>query len=236
MTTSNNDIHDLAISHCPFCNLNVQSVIRRSPRRGPAIFYVICENCGAQGPECTDADQAILVWNRRATTAPKHRPSEVLTAKDSRDLGDVLFQNDIYIEHVLPLHAAPATTHLEESWEALGDRLEDMDEEELGKIFGPNIGGFIADVLDENEAEALLMALRRIGGWVILGTYPTVDNIKLNESGHFASCSVICGIQRMFIVWGRTYKQAVARAVRQRRRYFRSEVEKAREAAGYGRA
>lgn len=221
---------------CPFCNLNVQSVIRRSPRRGPAIFYVICENCGARGPECTDADQAILVWNRRAFPAPKHRPSEVLTAKDSRDLGDVLFQNDIYIEHVLPLHAAPATTHLEESWEALGDRLEDMDEEDLEKIFGPDIGDFIADALDEYEDEALLMALRRIGGWVIMGTYPTVDNIKLDESGHFASCSVLGGIQRMFLVWGRTYKQAVARAVRQRRSYFRSEVEKAREAAGYGRA
>ena len=236
MTTSNNDIHDLAISHCPFCNLNVQSVIRRSPRRGPAIFYVICENCGARGPECTDADQAILVWNRRATTAPKHRPAEVLTGKDSRDLGDVLFRNDIYISHVLPLHAAPTTPHIDDGWEALRDRLEEMDAEALGKIFGPDIGGFIADALDEYEDEALLMSLRRIGGWVIMGTYPTVDNIKLDESGHFASCSVICGIQRMFIVWGRTYKQAVAKAVREQRRYFLGEVEKAREAAGYGRA
>lgn len=236
MTTSNNDIHAWAISHCPFCNLNVQTVTRRTPLQGPAIFRVTCGNCGAQGPECSDAVQAIQGWNRRATTAPKHRPSEVLTTKDCRDLGDVLFQNDIYIEHVLPLHAAPATPHLEESWKELGDRLEDMDQEELRKIFGPDIGDFIADALDEYEDEALLMALRRIGGWVILGTYPTVENIKLNESGHFASCSVICGIQHMFIVWGRTYKQAVARAVREQRRYFLGEVEKAREAAGYGRA
>ena len=105
-----------------------------------------------------------------------------------------------------------------------------------GRTFGPDIGGFVADVLDEYEAEALLMALRRIGGWVILGTYPTVDNIKLDESGRFASCSVIGCLQHTILVWGRTYKQAVARAVRQRRRYFRSKVEKAREAAGYGRA
>ena len=236
MTTSNNDIHAWAISHCPFCNLNVQTVTRRTPLPGLAIFRVTCGTCGAQGPQCSDAVQAIQGWNRRALPVPKHRPSEVLTTKDCRDLGDVLFQNDIYIEHVLPLHAAPATTHLEESWEALGDRLESMDEEELGKIFGPNIGGFIADVLDEYDDEGLLMALRRIGGWVILGTYPTVDNIKLDESGRFASCSVIACLQHTILVWGRTYKQAVARAVRQRRRYLRDKVEKAREAAGYGRA
>ena len=60
-----------------------------------------------------------------------------------------------------------------------------MDEEELRKIFGPDIGDFIADALDEYEDEALLMAFRRIGGWAIMGTYPTVDNIKLDESGAF---------------------------------------------------
>ena len=236
MTTSNNDIHDWAISHCPFCNLNVQTVTRRTPLPGLAIFRVTCGTCGAQGPQCSDAVQAIQGWNRRATTAPKHRPAEVLTGKDSYDLGDVLFRNDIYISHVLPLHAAPTTPHIDDGWEALRDRLEEMDEEALGKIFGPNIGGFIADVLDEYDDEALLMELRRIGGWVILGTYPTVDNINLDESGRFESCTVIDCLQHSILVWGRTYKQAVARAVRQRRRYFLGEVEKAREAAGYGRA
>ena len=236
MTTSNNDIHAWAISHCPFCNLNVQTVTRRTPLPGLAIFRVTCGTCGAQGPQYSDAVQAIQGWNRRALPAPKHRPAEVLTGKDCRDLGNVLFQNDIYIEHVLPLHAAPTTPHIDDGWEALRDRLEEMDAEALGKIFGPDIGGFIADVLDEYEVEALLMALRRIGGWVIMGTYPTVDNIELDESGRFASCCVIGCLQHTILVWGRTYKQAVARAVRQRRRYFRSEVEKAREAAGYGRA
>lgn len=197
-------------------------------------YYVICFDCRMKGPELSGNEAAAEAWNNlprkvEALTASKHRPAEVLTDKDSRDFGDVLFRNDIYIEHVLPLHAAPATPHLEESWKELGDRLEDMDEEELRKIFGPDIGDFIADALDEYEDEALLMAFRRIGGWAIMGTYPTVDNIKLDESGRFSSCSVIGGIQRMFLVWGRTYKQAMAKAVRKQRRYFLGEVEKARE-------
>ena len=33
----------------------------------------------------------------------------------------------------------------------------------------------------------------------------------------------------MFLVWGRTYKQAMAKAVRKQRRDFLGEVEKARE-------
>lgn len=196
--------------------------------------YARCHSCHMQGPEVYGREAAAELWNNlprkvEALPAPKHRPADVLTGKDCRDLGDVLFQNDIYIEHVLPLHAAPAATHLEESWDALGDSLKGMDEEELGKIFGPDIGDFIADSLDEYDDEALLMAFRRIGGWAIMGTYPTVDNIKLDESGRFSSCSVIGGIQRMFLVWGRTYKQAMAKAVRKQRRYFLGEVEKARE-------
>lgn len=237
MTTTNNDIHAENISRCPFCGGDDMVTVEVEMGNDRRQTFLGCCSCGGKGPSTFQGEAAAIEgWNRRALPAPKHRPSEVLTAKDSRDIGDVLFQNDIYIEHVLPLHAAPATPHLEESWEALGDRLENMDEEDLEKIFGPDIGGCIADALDEYEDEALLMALRRIGGWVILGTYPTVDNIKLDDSGHFASCTVIGCLQHTILVWGRTYKQAVARAVRQRRRYFRDKVEKAREAAGYGRA
>lgn len=204
--------------------------------KGREKHYVRCHSCNMQGPEVYGREKAAEAWSKlprvEALPASKHRPTEVLTDKDSRDLGDVLFQNNIFVEHVLPFHAAPATATLDESWKELGDRLEDMDEEELRKIFGPDIGDFIADALDEYEDEALLMAFRRIGGWAIMGTYPTVDNIKLDESGRFSSCSVIGCIQRMFLVWGRTYKQAVARAVREQRRYFRAEVEKARECRG----
>lgn len=225
----NKEIELLPCPHCGGTDLQVDynGVWER--------HFVRCYNhsCHMQGPEVYGREKAAEAWNAlprvEALPASKHRPAEVLTDKDSRDLGDVLFRNDIYIEHVLPLHAAPATPHLEESWKELGDRLEDMDEEELEKTFGQHIGDFIADALDEYEDEALLMALRRIGGWAIMGTYPTVDNITLDESGRFSSCSVIGCIQRMFLVWGRTYKQAVARAVRERRRYLQAEVEKARE-------
>lgn len=217
---------------CPYCGgtdlgIGFNAVEER--------HYVVCSHCLMRGPEkLGDEDRAAKYWNAlprkvEALPASKHRPAEVLTDKDSRDLGDVLFQNNIFVEHVLPFHAAPATATLDESWKELGDRLEDMDEEELRKIFGPDIGDFIADSLDEYDDEALLMALRRIGGWAIMGTYPTVDNITLDESGRFSSCSVIGCIQRMFLVWGRTYKQAMAKAVREQRRYFRAEVEKARE-------
>ena len=226
---------EIELKPCPYCGgtdlgIGFNAVGER--------HYVVCSHCLMRGPEKVgDEDRAAKYWNalpRKVEALPdsKHHPAEVLTDKDSRDLGEVLFQNNIYIEHVLPLHAAPATAILDESWKELGDRLEDMDEEELEKIFGLDCGDFIADALDEYDDEALLMAFRRIGGWAIMGTYPTVDNIKLDESGRFSSCSVIGCIQRMFLVWGRTYKQAVAKAVREQRRYFRAEVENARECRG----
>ena len=226
---------EIELKPCPYCGGREIRVFDKYYSGAIArAYYVICFDCLTKGPELSGSEAAAEAWNNlprkvEALPAPKHRPADVLTGKDCRDLGDVLFQNDIYIEHVLPLHAAPAVTHLEESWDALGDSLKGMDEEELGKIFGPDIGDFIADSLDEYDDEALLMAFRRIGGWAIMGTYPTVDNIKLDESGRFSSCSVIGCIQRMFLVWARTYKQAVAKAVREQRRYFRAEVEKARE-------
>ena len=89
-------------------------------------------------------------------------------------------------------------------------------------------GEWLADEMRDNEA--LLCALRQIGGWVIMGTYATVGKIKLKENGDFASCSVYCGIERGFTVWGKTYKQAIAKAINEQRRYFEGEVEKAREA------
>ena len=94
----------------------------------------------------------------------------------------------------------------------------------------------IADAMEGADAESWLCAFRQIGGWVILGTYATVGKISLKENGEFASCSVYCGIERGFVVWGTTYKQAIAKAINAQRRYFDGEVAKAREAAGHGRA
>lgn len=236
MTTSNNDIHDWAISHCPFCNLNVQTVTSRTPLPGFAIFRVTCGTCGAQGPQCSDAVQAIQGWNRRALPVPKHRPSEVMTGKDRRNIGDALFQGNIHVEHVLPLHAAPDETYLSAGWEALAERLEDMDEGERDAIFGEYGSAMIADAMEAADAESWLCSFRQVGGWVILGTYATVGEIKLDEDGTFTSCSVYCGIERGFVVWGTTYKQAIAKAINAQRRYFEGEVAKAREAAGHGRA
>ena len=178
----------------------------------------------------------MAAWNSRATTAPKHRPAEVVTGKDRSNIGAALFQGNIHVEHVLPLHAAPDEMSLSAGWEALADRLEDMDEGERDAIFGEYGSARIADAMEAADAESWLCSFRQIGGWAIMGTYATVGKISLKENGDFASCSVYCGIERGFIVWGHTYKQAIAKAINAQRRYFDGEVAKAREAAGHGRA
>ena len=220
---------------CPFCGSGDVLSFGVSQNQGTA-YRVQCLNCGAKGPRVCDDEQAQDAWNSRATTAPKHRPSEVLTGKDRRNIGDALFQGNIHVEHVLPLHAAPDEMSLFTGWEALADRLEDMDEGERDAIFGEYGSAMIADAMEAADAESWLCSFRQIGGWVILGTYATVGKISLKENGEFASCSVYCGIERGFVVWGTTYKQAIAKAINAQRRYFDGEVAKAREAAGHGRA
>lgn len=232
------------LAPCPFCGSRDLS-FQKFPCVGDKYMHqILCNNCKMYGPGLLSLFgyvEAVLpnltkVWNSRATTAPKHRPTEVLTGKDRRNIGDALFQGDIHVEHVLPLHAAPDEMSLSAGWEALADRLEDMDEGERDAIFGEYGSAMIADAMEAADAESWLCSFRQIGGWVIMGTYATVGKISLKENGEFASCSVYCGIERGFVVWGTTYKQAIAKAINAQRRYFDGEVAKAREAAGHGRA
>lgn len=224
------------LAPCPFCGGNEMSVVEINMEDGQRQTFMGCHTCGSSGP-CTFAEErAVAAWNDRATTAPKHRPAEVLTGKDRRNIGDALFRGNIHVEHVLPLHAAPDEMSLSAGWEALAERLEDMDEGERDAIFGEYGSAMIADAMEAADAESWLCSFRQIGGWVIMGTYATVGKISLKENGEFASCSVYCGIERGFVVWGTTYKQAIAKAINAQRRYFDGEVAKAREAAGHGRA
>lgn len=224
------------LAPCPFCGSRAVEILA-APCYHDAFFYAVCRDCKMHGPSfLNDPDRAVSAYNSRATTAPKHRPSEVMTGKDRRNIGDALFQGNIHVEHVLPLHAAPDEMSLSAGWEALADRLEDMDEGERDAIFGEYGSAMIADAMEAADAESWLCSFRQIGGWVILGTYATVGEIKLDEDGTFTSCSVYCGIERGFIVWGHTYKRAIAKAINAQRRYFDGEVAKAREAAGHGRA
>lgn len=232
------------LAPCPFCGSRDLS-FQKFPCVGDKYMHqILCNNCKMYGPgqlSLFGYVEAVLpnltnAWNSRATTAPKHRPAEVVTGKDRRNIGDALFQGNIHVEHVLPLHAAPDETILSAGWEALADRLEDMDEGERDAIFGEYGSAMIADAMEAADAESWLCSFRQIGGWVILGTYATVGKISLKENGEFASCSVYCGIERRFVVWGTTYKQAIAKAINAQRRYFDGEVAKAREAAGHGRA
>ena len=224
------------LAPCPFCGSRAVEILA-APCYHDAFFYAVCRDCKMHGPSfLNDPDRAVSAYNSRATTAPKHRPSEVMTGKDRRNIGDALFQGNIHVEHVLPLHAAPDEMYLSAGWEALADRLEDMDEGERDAIFDEYGSARIADAMEAADAESWLCSFRQIGGWVILGTYATVGKIKLDEDGTFTSCSVYCGIERGFVVWGTTYKQAIAKAINAQRRYFEGEVAKAREAAGHGRA
>lgn len=224
------------LAPCPFCGSRAVEILA-APCYHDAFFYAVCRDCKMHGPSfLNDPDSAVSAYNSRATTAPKHRPAEVMTGKDRRNIGDALFQGNIHVEHVLPLHAAPDEMYLSAGWEALADRLEDMDEGERDAIFGEYGSAMIADAMEAADAGSWLCSFRQIGGWVILGTYATVGKISLKENGEFASCSVYCGIERGFIVWGHTYKQAIAKAINAQRRYFDGEVAKAREAAGHGRA
>lgn len=224
------------LAPCPFCGSRAVEILA-APCYHDAFFYAVCRDCKMHGPSfLNNPDRAVSAYNSRATTAPKHRPSEVMTGKDRRNIGDALFRGNIHVEHVLPLHAAPDEMSLSAGWEALADRLEDMDEGERDAIFGEYGSAMIADAMEAADAESWLCSFRQIGGWVILGTYATVGKISLKENGEFASCSVYCGIERGFVVWGTTYKQAIAKAINAQRRYFDGEVAKAREAAGHGRA
>lgn len=229
---ANNTPTSVTVRPCPFCGGKDMSVVEINMGDDQRQTFMGCHTCGSSGP-CTFSDEkAVAAWNERTATAPKHRPADVLTGKDRRNIGDALFMRNIHIGHVLPLHAAPDERSLYGGWEALGEALRERDE--LEDIFRPDQCEELADSLENDEM--LLCALRRIGGWVLIGAYATVGNITLKEDGKFASCSVYCGIEHGFIVWGRTYKQAIARAINEQRHYFNGEVVKAREAAGYGRA
>lgn len=233
---ANNTPTSVTVRPCPFCGGKDMSVVEINMGDDQRQTFMGCHTCGSSGP-CTFSDEkAVAAWNERTATAPKHRPAEVLTGKDRRNIGDALFQGNIHVEYVLPLHAAPDAMSLSAGWEALAERLEDMDEDQVETIFDDYGFACIAEALDCADGEAWLCSFRKIGGWVIMGSYATVGNIKLKEDGKFASCSVYCGIEHELIVWGRTYKQAIARAINEQRHYFNGEVEKAREAAGYGRA
>lgn len=227
MTTKDLNTPPTGLLRCPFCGSgNVLSV--GFSNKGLTAYRVHCLNCGAKGPNSCDDDETIVLWNSRIATAPKHRPAEVCTRRDRINIGDALFRRNIHVEHVLPLHAAPDQMGLYGGWEVLGEALRERDWGQLEELFPYESGEWLAEELKDNEA--LLCALRQIGGWVIMGTYATVGKISLKEDGNFASCSVYCGIEREFTVWGKTYKQAIAKAITEQRRYFEGEVKKAREA------
>ena len=233
------------LAPCPFCGGADILTVEINMENGQQQTLIGCCSCGTKGPSTFRGEaSAVAAWNSRATMAPKHRPSEVVTGEDADRISKALFNADVCIDHLLPLYATPCNPgRLDGGWEELLNDLLGCDRGELISIFG-KVGEHVAAALDDMdkdlpgdaEAEALREVFYQIGGWVIMGSYPTISDITLNEQGRFSSCCVHWGIQRTFVVWGKTYKQAIARALQERRRYRRREVAKAREAAGHGRA
>ena len=221
-TKTNTENQTPKISRCPFCGAKTTSTCEDFTS-----CWVVCEYCATEGLKGSPTKEAAIeLWNNRAEMSPKSRPAAVCTRRDRINIREALFRRNIHVEHVLPLHAAPDQMGLHGSWEVLGEALRERDAGQLEELFPAESGKWLAEELEDNEA--LLCALRQIGGWVIMGTYATVGNIRLKENGEFASCSVYCGIERGFTVWGKTYKQAIAKAINEQRRYFEGEVEKAR--------
>ncbi len=233
------------LAPCPFCGGADILTVEINMENGQQQTFMGCCSCGTKGPSTFRGEaSAVAAWNDRATTAPKHRPSEVMTGEDADRISKALFNADVCIDHLLPLYATPCNPgRLDGGWEELLNDLLGCDRGELISIFG-KVGEHMAAALDDMdkdlpgdaEAEALREVFYQIGGWVIMGSYPTISDITLNEQGRFSSCCVHWGIQRTFVVWGKTYKQAIAKAINAQRRYFDGEVAKAREAAGHGRA
>ena len=237
-----------ALRPCPFCGSSDVKFVRFQFLNDEFRHHVYCEKCGAHGPSLTSIyanlepirSDLTNAWNDRTATPPKHRPAEVLTGRDANRISEALFNANVCIDHLLPLSAFPANPgRLDGGWEELIDDLLERDREELAEMFG-EAGRYVAEAIAEEEASlgdieagALREIFYRIGGWVIMGSYPTVYDLTLNEQGGFSSCLVNWSVQKTFLVWGTTYKQAIARAIREQRRYRRRMIAQAREAASH---
>lgn len=223
---SNNTPTAWTMFRCPFCGDDCLTTQQRTTQQGEVFFRVVCASCGSRGPNASDAVQAIASWNRRAQPSMSpHHPCDTLTARDEHLIGHALFDSQISITHVLPVHTLHELMSKDGGSEEVLDELEGYDSSELAAIFGPS-----ASELTENFDTEILTEL---GGWIIMGMYPTMKNLRFNEQGKYIACTLVYGIQHNFLVWGRTYKQAVAKAIREQANYRRQEIAKAREAAGY---
>lgn len=223
---SNNTPTAWTMFRCPFCGDDCLTTQQRTTQQGEVFYRVVCASCGSRGPNASDAVQAIASWNRRAQpTVSPHHPSDILTARDEHLIGRALYNSQISITHVLPVHTLHDPMCMDGGTEEVMAQLEGYDSSELTAIFGPSASEQIEDFDTDTLAE--------LGGWIIMGMYPTMEDLRFNEQGKYFACTLIYGIQRTFLVWGRTYKQAVTKAIREQANYRRQEIAKARKAAGY---
>jgi Lar family restriction alleviation protein len=50
---------------CPFCGSSALDIKEANPN-----YYVVCRNCGAEGPEAEGSELACSHWNTRAIDVP----------------------------------------------------------------------------------------------------------------------------------------------------------------------
>lgn len=56
---------------CPFCMHSTVTVYPTNPAWMDHCSYVMCENCGAEGPSGNDEDEALEKWNSRPWRPPE---------------------------------------------------------------------------------------------------------------------------------------------------------------------
>ena len=71
MNTQQADLDDLTPRPCPFCaHTGTYIESYRVAAKGSHVEYnLVCQNCGAQGPNDMSRSQAIKMWNMRRETA-----------------------------------------------------------------------------------------------------------------------------------------------------------------------
>ena len=155
------------------------------------------------------------------------RPYDQLTPQDQARIERLLSVGHIYIEHVVPLHVMTGACDQQDLWECLHDELQGM-ANRLQYFFETNIDDLhnaLEFSAEEEEVGSVDVCniLRRIVGWIVIGNFATIREIHICDN-ELQVWRVDTTVVRHFLVWGRSYKQAMARAINVRKKYWKAIV------------
>lgn len=214
---------------CPWCGSCRAGVVHHMSL-GQINYRWRCPDCGAVGPVCPDAREAAVSFE----SGMMHivRPYDRLTTHDQARIEHLLSVGHIYIARVVPLHVMTGACDQQDLWECLHDELQGM-RNRLKYFFGTHAAAlqdaleFSAEEEEEGSVEVCNI-LRRIGGWIIMGNFATIRDMCICDNEP-PTWRVDTAVVSTFFVWGRSYKQAMSRAINARRMYWKSIVNNALE-------